>query len=51
VGQFYIAGDNPQLSTVLKVAKALKLQLHVKPTVHESATQALPHLHDADNRS
>ncbi|MDO8907261.1 MAG: putative addiction module antidote protein [Pseudohongiella sp.] len=25
------AGGNPQLSTVLKVAKALGLQLHVKP--------------------
>jgi len=25
------AEGNPQLSTVLKVAKALKLQLHVKP--------------------
>lgn len=27
------AEGNPQLSTVLKVAKALKLQLHVKPSV------------------
>lgn len=27
------AEGNPQLSTVLKVAKALKLQLHVKPVV------------------